>query len=101
FLAVVRDFRDLGLTLSPTFIAFMPWTTLESYREFLRALLELDLIENVGPVQLALRLLIPAGSRLLELEVVQAVLQGWNALALLHHWKHPEPAVDRLAAAAL
>lgn len=101
FLAVVRDFHELGLTLSPTFIAFMPWTTLEGYREFLRALLELDLIENISPVQLALRLLIPAGSRLLELEEVQAVLQGWNAPALLHCWKHPDAAVDTLAAAAL
>ena len=28
---------------------------------------DLDLIENVAPVQLAIRLLIPAGSRILEL----------------------------------
>lgn len=101
FLDVVRDFRELGLTLAPTFIAFLPWTTPESYREFLRALLELDLIENVSPVQLALRLLIPSGSRLLELEDVRSVIQGWDPEALLHRWRHPNASVDILAAAAL
>ena len=101
FLDVVKDFREMGLALAPTFIAFMPWTTMRGYREFLECLLELDLIENVSPVQLALRLLIPSGSRLLELEDIDAVLQKFDAPALLHRWKHPDPDVDVLAKAAL
>ena len=101
FIACVADCRRFGLTLAPTFIAFTPWTTLASYREFLAVLNELDLVENVSPVQLALRLLIPSGSRMLELEDVTAVLDGYDAPALLHRWKHPDPEVDRLAEAAI
>ena len=57
FLEVVRHFRAAGLALAPTFIPFTPWTTRESYRELLAVLLEQDLVENVAPIQLALRLL--------------------------------------------
>ncbi|MDQ2944404.1 MAG: CUAEP/CCAEP-tail radical SAM protein [Acidobacteriota bacterium] len=101
FFDVVKDFREIGLALAPTFIAFTPWTTMRSYRELLECLLELDLVENVSPVQLALRLVIPSGSRLLELDDIRAVLQGFDAPALLHRWKHPDPTVDALAKAAL
>ena len=101
FLDVVKDSREIGLALAPTFIAFTPWTTMRSYRELLQCLLDLDLVENVSPVQLALRLLIPAGSRLLELDDIRAVVQGFDAPALLHRWKHPDPVVYALAKAAL
>jgi radical SAM superfamily enzyme YgiQ (UPF0313 family) len=56
--------RDAGLTLQPTFIPFTPWTTAAGYRDLLRTLIELELVEHVAPVQLALRLLVTAGSRL-------------------------------------
>ena len=101
FIEVVREFRSAGLTLAPTFIPFTPWTTRESYRELLELLVELDLVEHVAPVQLALRLLIPRGSRLLELDDVQAVVRAFDEPALLYRWQHPDPAVDALAAQAL
>lgn len=101
FLDVVEHFREIGLALAPTFIAFTPWTTIQGYRELLQCLCELNLVENVSPVQLALRLLIPSGSRLLELEDIRAALQGFDAPALLHRWKHSDPSIDSLAAAAL
>jgi radical SAM superfamily enzyme YgiQ (UPF0313 family) len=101
FVEVAREFRSSGLTLAPTFIAFTPWTTRESYRELLSTLIELDLVEHVAPIQLALRLLIPRGSRLLELAEVQSVVTGFDEPALLHRWKHPDPTVDALAEQAL
>jgi radical SAM superfamily enzyme YgiQ (UPF0313 family) len=101
FIAVVREFRAVGLTLAPTFIPFTPWTTRESYRELLELLAELDLVEHVAPVQLALRLLIPRGSRLLELEDVQAVLRAFDEPALLYRWQHPSPDMDALASQAM
>ncbi len=61
FLEVARHFRELGLTLQPTFVPFTPWTTLEGYRELLRVIAEAELVENVAPIQLAIRLLIPGG----------------------------------------
>jgi radical SAM superfamily enzyme YgiQ (UPF0313 family) len=97
FLEVVRLFREVGLNLSPTFIPFTPWTTWESYRELLRVLAELDLVNKVAPVQLALRLLIPAGSRLLELEEMRRVVDAFQPDALSHRWRHPDPSVDKLA----
>lgn len=101
FIEVVREFRSAGLTLAPTFIPFTPWTTRESYRELLELLVELDLVDHVAPVQLALRLLIPRGSRLLELDDVRTVLRNFDEPALLYRWQHPEPEVDALAAQAL
>ncbi len=101
FIRVVREFRAAGLTLAPTFIAFTPWTTRASHRELLELLLELDLVDNVAPIQLALRLLIPNGSRLLELEDVRRVITGFDQPALLHRWRHPDPDVDALAEQAL
>ena len=101
FLEVVRQFRAAGLALAPTFIPFTPWTTRESYRELLEVLLEQDLAGNVAPIQLALRLLIPNGSRLLELEDVRTVVTGFDEPALLHRWRHPDPSVDLLAGEAL
>lgn len=97
FLEVVRLFRENGLNLSPTFIPFTPWTTLESYRELLRVLAEWDLVHQVASVQLTLRLLIPAGSRLLELEEIQHLVDGFRPDALAHQWRHPDPGIDDLA----
>jgi hypothetical protein len=90
--------REIGLTLQPTFIAFTPWTTLDGYRDFLRTLAELELAENVPSVQLALRLLITSGSRLLELD--DLAVGPFDPELLVYPWKHRDPAVDEFAAAA-
>ena len=62
FVEALGLMRAVGLAMSPTFIPFTPWTTRESYRDFLRALVELGLAEQVAPIQLAIRLLIPEGA---------------------------------------
>jgi radical SAM superfamily enzyme YgiQ (UPF0313 family) len=96
FLQLVRVFRDTGLNLTPTFVAFTPWTTLESYREFLDILVDVDLIENVQPIQLAIRLLIPSGSRLLELPETQTLIGPFDRPSLAYRWKSPDRRVDDL-----
>jgi radical SAM superfamily enzyme YgiQ (UPF0313 family) len=96
FETVVRLFRREGLTLNPTFVTFTPWTSLESYRELLARILELELVENVSPVQYAIRLLIPAGSKLLELGEVARLVGPFNQAALYFPWKHSDARVDRL-----
>jgi len=101
FIAVASQFRAAGLILSPTFIPFTPWTTRDSYRDLLEVIAELDLVENVAPVQLALRLLIPRGSRMLELPDVESTVTGFDEPALLYRWKHTDPAIDALAVDAL
>lgn len=96
FEEVVRAFRKLGLTLAPTFVPFTPWISLEGYLELLAALVDMDLIEHVAPIQLTIRLLIPAGSRLLNLREVRDLDEGFDGALLSYRWRHPDPRVDRL-----
>jgi radical SAM superfamily enzyme YgiQ (UPF0313 family) len=98
FMRVVEIFRNVGLTLQPTFVPFSPWTTPRSYLDLLQVLAEQDLVENVAPIQLAIRLLIPAGSRLLDLPEIRDNVEPFDAAALVYPWKHCDPRVDALAA---
>ena len=96
FLEIVRRFGDEQLILQPTFVPFTPWTTPEGYLELLNVLRENDLIENVAPIQLTIRLLIPAGSRLLELEEIRRGVGTFDEAAMVYPWKHADPRVDSL-----
>jgi radical SAM superfamily enzyme YgiQ (UPF0313 family) len=96
FVQVVKLFGELGLVLNPTFVPFTPWTTLDGYRELLQSLIKLDLVENVSSVQLAIRLLIPAGSKLLELPETRAIIGLFNEELLSYEWHNPDPLVDEL-----
>ncbi len=98
FVRAVTLARAAGLTLSPTFIPFAPWTTAAGYLELLEALVELDLIAEVAPVQLAIRLLVPRGSLLLAVPEMQRHLGPFDDAALCYPWTHPDPAIDRLQA---
>ncbi len=91
--------REAGLALSPTFLPFTPWTTLEGYRDFLRELAELELLAHIAPIQLAIRLLIPEGSLMLELHEVKACIGAFDPRALCYPWRHEDPRVDALSAA--
>jgi radical SAM superfamily enzyme YgiQ (UPF0313 family) len=96
FLTVAARFRELGMTLLPTFVPFTPWTTLEDYNDLLEVIARQGLCENVAPIQLAIRLLIPAGSRLLELPDVRAMVGPFDSAALMFPWKHKDARVDAL-----
>jgi hypothetical protein len=90
--------RDAGLLLSPTFVAFHPWLTLDGYCDLLDTLEALDLVDQVAPIQLAIRLLIPEGSRLLELADVRAMVGPFDAQTLVYPWRHADERIDRLQA---
>ena len=96
FLHVVQQFRDTGLKMSPTFVAFTPWTTLDSYHDFLETITEIGLVDNISPVQFSIRLLIPAGSRLLELAEIQQKIGQFDRGKLSFLWSNPDPRVDEL-----
>ena len=96
FFRAVHLCREVGLTLAPTFVPFTPWTTREAYLDMLREIARLDLIEQVAPIQLAIRLLIPASSRLLERPEVLTAIAEFDPKALVYPWKHPDPLMDRL-----
>ncbi|MGB3717897.1 MAG: CUAEP/CCAEP-tail radical SAM protein [Candidatus Promineifilaceae bacterium] len=88
--------RELGLVLNPTFVAFTPWTTPTGYLEMLKVIRDLDLVGYVAPVQYAIRLLLPAGSRLLELSEVEKLVEPFDHSALYYPWQHPSPVMDQL-----
>ena len=101
FVEAVEAARAAGLTLSPTFIPFHPWTTPAGFMDLLTLLAELDLIENVAPVQLSIRLLIPPGSRILELDEMSDYLGGFDAEKLSYAWTPADPHADHLQARVL
>ena len=124
--------RAAGIALAPTFVPFTPWTTREGYRALLSNVARLGLVDHVAPIQFAIRLLVPAGSRLLEPaapagpagarspsgasasgasapagalsgasppgDVLQAYLEPYDPVGLVHPWRHPDPEMDHLAA---
>ncbi len=97
FFRLVEECRRVNLTLQPTFVPFTPWTTFENYLDLLQNLRRLNLIEAVAPIQLAIRLLLPAASRLLELDEIRQIAGPFDSSALVYPWKNPNPALDRLA----
>ena len=101
FIETVRLCRDADLTPAPTFIPFTPWTTRSGYQDLLRTLADLELTEHVSPVQLGLRLLITAGSRLLELPEIRAVIRDFDPAELIYPWRHADPGTDELGCAVM
>ena len=96
FVRAVALCRDAGVTLSPTFVAFTPWTPIDGYLELLDTIAALDLVEHVSPIQLAIRLLIPAQSALLDLPEVVAMVDPFDSTSLTWPWRHADPRVDVL-----
>jgi hypothetical protein len=101
FVATVALMREHGVGLTPTFLAFTPWTTLEGYLDLLGMLVTLNLIDNVPAIQLAIRLLIPSGSYLLKLEGFNDLIEPFNPDALGYPWTHRDPRVDSLQQAVM
>ena len=96
FEQVVGMMKQHGIALAPTFIPFTPWTTLNNYIDLLNKIAELKLIMSVNPVQLSLRLLIPSGSRILELPKQETCITDFNPASLGYTWVHRDPEVDTL-----
>jgi hypothetical protein len=87
-----------GVTLIPTFVAFHPWLTLAGYCDLLDTIAALDLVDHVAPIQLAIRLLLPEGSRLLTSPEMRAHVGAFDPETLTYRWSHPDPGVDALHA---
>jgi len=88
--------RQAGLAIAPTFVAFTPWTSLTGYLDLLQTVARLSLIEHVAPIQLAIRLLITQGSRLLELGDIQRAIGPFDSASLTFPWTHADVEVDAL-----
>ncbi|HXH66856.1 MAG TPA: CUAEP/CCAEP-tail radical SAM protein [Candidatus Limnocylindrales bacterium] len=96
FFAVVEECRRAGIVLQSTFVPFTPWTTFENYLDLLEQVRRLELIGAVAPIQLAIRLLVTAGSRLLDIDEVRNSVGPFDAQSLIYPWQHGNPEIDRL-----
>ncbi|MBT8116986.1 MAG: radical SAM protein [Gammaproteobacteria bacterium] len=96
FITALALMREVGIALAPTFVAFTPWTRLEHYIALLTDIVTLQLVEAVAPVQLSIRLLVPAGSHVLDIEGSDNFIGAFDPTILGHPWQHPDPRMDRL-----
>jgi radical SAM superfamily enzyme YgiQ (UPF0313 family) len=87
---------DAGIALRPSLVAFTPWTSLEDYLDLLDWIERDELVDHIDPVQLSIRLLVPPGSPLAELDAMVPHLRGLNRKQFTHVWTHPDPRMDRL-----
>ena len=94
FVQAVGLLRGNDLVMNPTFIPFTPWTSISGYLDLLAALVDLDLVDQVAPIQLGIRLLVPSGSRLLDGD--RGWLGAFDPASLSHSWTHPDARMDRL-----
>jgi radical SAM superfamily enzyme YgiQ (UPF0313 family) len=94
--AVVEVLDAAGIALQPTLVAFTPWTTLDDYLATLDFFRARGLQAHVPPVQLAIRLLVPPGSALLEAPETRGAFGPLDPRSLSHVWRHPDPRMDRL-----
>jgi radical SAM superfamily enzyme YgiQ (UPF0313 family) len=101
FIDAVGLCKQAGVTLAPTFVPFTPWTTIGGYVDLLEQLDALELAEGIAPIQLAIRLLVTAESKLLELPDIRALLDPFDAQSLTFPWRHPDPRVDDLQRAVM
>jgi hypothetical protein len=98
FIQVAGLCQRENVTLVPTFVPFTPWTSLEGYAELLDLLEDLDLADQVAPIQLAIRLLITSGSSLLDLQDIREAVMPFDPASLTWPWRHHDPQVDALQA---
>jgi hypothetical protein len=63
----------------------------------LRVIEQQGVIENVAPIQLGIRLLIPEGSRMLELEDVRRLVGTFDPQSLAYPWKNADSRLDALS----
>jgi len=101
FIEAVSLCKQAGVTLTPTFVPFTPWTTIDGYVDLLAQLDALELAEGVAPIQLAIRLLVTAESKLLELPEIRDLIDPFDAESLTFPWRHPDPRVDDLQRAVM
>jgi len=70
---------------------------MDGYLDLLQVLATEGLAENVAPIQLGIRLLIPEGSRILELEDIHKLIESFDAQSLVYPWENTDPRLDKLS----
>ncbi|MBI4510309.1 MAG: radical SAM protein [Deltaproteobacteria bacterium] len=95
-LEALRIVRGAGVQLRPTLVPFSPWATLDDYLDLCHFVFDEDLVHEVDPVQLSLRLLVPPGSLLEGHDDMRPHLGTLDEDGLTYRWTHPDPRMDNL-----
>ncbi len=88
--------RRARITLRPSLVPFTPWATIADYLELLDWVTSEGLVDQVDPVQFAIRLLVPPGSLLLSHPAIQPFLREMDGRGFTYRWVHPDPRMDAL-----
>lgn len=94
----VRVLRASGIEPRPSFVPFTPWSTPEDILDIFEMILDLDLVGNVDPVQLSIRLLVPPGSLLLTSGQLDGLVGPYDPMHASYSWTSPDPRLDSLQA---
>ena len=88
--------RAAELTLRPSLVPFTPWSTLDDYLDLLAVFDGEGWRDALDPVQLSIRLLVPAGSLLVGDR--ELAIDAYDPASLGYPWRHPDPRMDALQA---
>jgi len=88
--------RVHGIEPRPSWLPFMPWTSVEDVVDIVEFIAEHDLVGNVDPVQLTIRLLIPPGSLMLDVPEIAPYLGDYDPAALSYAWRAEDPRCEDL-----
>ncbi|MYB22721.1 MAG: radical SAM protein [Chloroflexi bacterium] len=93
---VLHSTQEVGIALRPTWLPFTPWTAAKDYLALLQFVETRGLVDLTPPVQLGLRLLVPADSPLVEPMREMNALISYDADGLTWNWRHPDERMDAL-----
>ena len=85
-----------GLDIHPSWLPFTPWTDKGDLAEIFAFIDDFDLFEVTEPVQLAIRLLIPRGSLVLDIPGARDLVGEYDDSLLSYRWVSADPTVDQL-----
>jgi hypothetical protein len=90
--------RTSGIEPRPSWLPFLPWTTVEDVLAITDFIVEHELVGSVDPVQLSIRLLIPRGSLMLQVPEMEPYLGPYDPDALSYSWTAADPRTVALQA---
>ena len=92
----VEVLRRNGIEPRPSLLPFTPWTTFADLFDILDFVSSHELIENVDPIQYAIRLLLPQGSLLLDDPDLKPYIGDYDSEGLAYGWHSADPRLDTL-----
>jgi hypothetical protein len=83
--------RSSGIEPRPSWLPFLPWTTVQDVNDICDFIVEHDLVGSVDPVQLSIKLLVPRGSLMLQVPEMEPFLGSYDPDALSYTWTAADP----------